>query len=158
MEAVIKDIRFALRIYRKHPGFFVVAALALSIGIGAAAAIFGLVNTLLIHPLPYPDADRLAQVVRRMKSGQANLSSYPRFRFIQRNSRAFESMAAYDAVGSGLTALVGDSPSLMRSLRVSGDFFHVLAVLPFLGRGITADDDQPGAAPVVRSEEHTSEL
>ena len=148
MEAVIKDIQFALRIYRKHPGFFVVAVMALSIGIGAAAAIFGLVNTLLVHPLPYPNAGRLAQVVRRMNSGQANLSSYPRFRFIQRNSRAFESMAAYDAVGSGLTAVVGDSPSLMRSLRVSGDFFHVLAVQPFLGRGITATDDQPGAAPV----------
>jgi putative ABC transport system permease protein len=148
MEALIKDIRFALRIYRKHPGFFVVAVLALSIGIGAAAAIFGLVNTLLVNPLPYPNADRLAQVVRRMQSGQANLSSYPRFRFIQRNSRAFESMAAYDAVSSGLTVVVGDSPNLMRSLRVSGDFFHVLAVQPFLGRGITAADDQPGAAPV----------
>ncbi|HEY7182660.1 MAG TPA: ABC transporter permease, partial [Blastocatellia bacterium] len=149
MEALIKDIRFALRIYRKHPGFFVVAALALSIGIGAAAAIFGLVNTLLVNPLPYADADRLVQVVRRMQSGQANLSSYPRFRFIQRNSHAFESMAAYDAVGSGLTAVVGDSPSLMRSLRVSGDFFHVLGAQPFLGRGFTAVDDQPGAAPVV---------
>src|SRR5215813_5096251 len=119
MESLIKDIRFAFRIYRKHPGFFVVAALALSIGIGAAAAIFGLVNTLLVHPLPYPNADRLVQVVRRMQSGQANLSSYPGFRFIQRNSRAFESMAAYDAVGSGLTAEVGDSPNLMRSLRVN---------------------------------------
>jgi predicted permease len=149
MESLIKDIRFALRIYRKHPGFFVVSALALSIGIGAAAAIFGLVNTLLVNPLPYPNADRLVQVVRHMQSGQANLSGYPRFRFIQRNSRAFESMAAYDAVGSGLTAVVGDSPNLMRSLRVSGDFFHVLAVQPFLGRGITAADDQPGAAPVV---------
>jgi putative ABC transport system permease protein len=149
MEAVIKDIRFALRIYRKHPGFFVVAVLALSIGIGAAAAIFGLVTTLLVNPLPYPNADRLVQVVRRTKSGQANLSSYPRFRFIQRNSRAFESIAAYDAVGSGLTAVVGDSPNLLRSMRVSGDFFRVFAVQPFRGRGFTAADDQPGAAPVV---------
>ncbi len=148
MEALIKDIRFALRIYRKHPGFFVVAVLALSIGIGAAAAIFGLVNALLVHPLPYPDADRLVQVTRRMQSGPANLSSYPRFRFIQRNSPAFESMAAYDAVSSGLTAVVGDSPNLMRSLRVSGDFFHVFAVHPFRGRGFTTADDQPGAAPV----------
>jgi len=148
MEAVIKDIQFALRIYRKHPGFFVVAALALSIGIGAAAAIFGLVNTLLVNPLPYPNSDRLVQVVRRMKSGQANLSSYPRFRFIQRGSRAFESMTAYDAVGSGLTVVVGDSPYLMRSLRVSGDFFRVLAVQPFRGRALAATDDQPGAAPV----------
>ncbi|MBO0862774.1 MAG: ABC transporter permease [Chloracidobacterium sp.] len=148
VETAFQDLRYGLRTLRHNPCFTFVAVLALALGLGAAAKIFGLVNTLLVHPLPYPNADRLAQVVRRMQSGQANLSSYPRFRFIQGNSRAFESMAAYDAVGSGLTAVVGDSPNLMRSLRVSGDFFHVLAVQPFLGRSITAADDQPGAAPV----------
>ncbi|MBZ5494724.1 MAG: ABC transporter permease [Acidobacteriia bacterium] len=148
MEDFFKDVRFALRMYRKNPGFSVIAILALAIGIGAATTIFGLVSTLLLHPLPYPDAERLMQVGRRMQSGPSYLMSYPRFRFIAEENHAFESLAAYDVVGSGVSAVVGNTPYLLRSLRVSGDFFSMLGVPPYKGRSLTRNDDQPGAPPV----------
>lgn len=145
MEDFLKDVRFALRMYRKNPGFSTIAALALAIGIGAATAIYALISTLLLHPLPYPDADRLVQVSRHMQTGTAYLMSYPRFRFIERENHSFESLAAYDVVGSGVSVVVGNTPYLLRSLRVSGDFFPMLEVQPFKGRILTRNDDQPGS-------------
>lgn len=83
--------------------------------------------------LPYPDAERLVQVGRRLNEGPVYTMSYARFRFLEQNNRAFESLAAYDVVGSSLSITLGETPELLQSSRVSADFFRVLGVNPMLG-------------------------
>ncbi len=148
MEKLLQDLRFALRVYAKHKSFTLIAVLALSIGIGSNIAVFTVVNALLFRSLPYPAADRLVQVGRTLKEGPVYTMSYARFRFLEQNNRAFESLAAYDVVGSSLSVTVGETPELLRSSRVSADFFRVLGVNPMLGRSFTSEDDKAGGAGV----------
>lgn len=148
METLFQDLRFALRVYAKNRSFTIVAVLALAIGIGSNIAVFTVVNALLFRSLPYPDADRLVQVGRSLNQGPVYPISYARFRFLEQNNRAFESLAAYDVVGSSLSLTLGDTPELIQSSRVSANFFPVLGIHPFIGRGFTSEDDKPGANPV----------
>ena len=148
MERFLQDLRFALRVYAKHKSFTMIAVLALSIGIGSNIAVFTIVNGVLFRSLPYPDAERLVQVGRRLNQGPVYTMSYARFRFLEQNNRAFESVAAYDVVGSSLSITLGETPELLQSSRVSADFFQVLGVNPMLGRRFTPEDDKPGGAPV----------
>lgn len=149
MEKFLHDLRFALRVYAKHKSFTLIAVLALSVGIGSNIAVFTVINAMLFRSLPYPDPERLVQVGRSLNNGPSYPMSYSRFRFLEQNNRAFESLAAYDVVGSSLSVTLGDTPELLQSSRVSGDFFKVLGVNPMLGRSITPEDDKPGGAPVV---------
>lgn len=148
MENFLQDLRFALRVYAKNRSFTLVAVLTLAIGIGSNIAVFTVLNALLFRSLPYPDSDRLVQVGRRLNEGPVYPMSYARFRFLEQNSRAFESLAAYDVVGSSLTVTSGETPELVQSSRVSANFFRVLQINPLLGRGFTADDEKPGTPPV----------
>src|SRR6185295_2282238 len=148
MEKFLQDLRFALRVYAKNRSFTIVAVLTLAIGIGSNIAVFTVVNAMLFRSLPYPDGDRLVQVGRSLNEGPVYTMSYARFRFLERNNRAFESLAAYDVVGSSLSMTLGETPELVQSSRVSANFFRVLQVNPLLGRGFTPEDDKPGATPV----------
>jgi len=148
MEKFLQDLRFALRVYAKNRSFTIVAVLTLAIGIGSNIAVFTVVNAMLFRSLPYPDGDRLVQVGRSLNEGPAYTMSYARFRFLERNNRAFESLAAYDVVGSSLTITLGETPELVQSSRVSASFFRVLGINPLLGRGFTSDDDKPGVTPI----------
>ena len=145
---LLRDLRYALRVYAKNKSFTLIAVLALSVGIGSNIAVFTYVNALLLRPLPYPESERLVQVGRRLKVGSSYTTSYARFRFVEHNNRTFESVAAYDVVGSALVVTVGDTPQLLQSRHVSADFFRVLRAGPVLGRAFTAEDDRPGATPV----------
>ena len=148
MEKFFQDVRFALRVYAKRKSFTLIAVLALSVGIGSNIAVFTVVNALLFRSLPYPDAERLVQVGRSLSEGPSYPMSYSRFRFLEENSRVFESVAAYDVVGSSLSVTTGETPELLQSSRVSADFFRVLGVNPMVGRSFTREDDKPGTAPV----------
>lgn len=148
MEKFLQDLRFALRVYAKNRSFTIVAVLALAIGIGSNIAVFTVVNAMLFRSLPYPDGDRLVQVGRSLNVGPNYTMSYARFRFLEQNNRAFESLAAYDVVGSSLSLTLGETPELVQSSRVSANFFRVLQINPLLGRGFTPEDDKPGVTPV----------
>src|SRR5687768_2913974 len=148
MEQFLQDIRFALRVYAKNRSFTIVAVLTLAIGIGSNIAVFTVVNALLSRSLPYPDGDLLVQVGRSLNEGPAYTMSYARFRFLEQNNRTFESLAAYDVVGSSLSIMLAETPELVQSSRVSANFFRVLRINPLLGRGFTSDDEKPGTAPV----------
>jgi len=148
MENFLQDLRFALRVYAKNRSFTIIAVLALAIGIGSNIAVFTVVNALLFRSLPYPDGDRLVQVGRSLNEGPSYTMSYARFRFLEQNNRTFESLAAYDVVGSSLSMTLGETPELVQSSRVSANFFRVLQVNPLLGRGFTSEDDKPGVTPV----------
>jgi predicted permease len=144
-----QDLRYALRMLAKNPGFTAVAIIALALGIGANTAIFSVVNTVLLRPLPYKDPDRLMFVFE-----DSSKHGFPRdtptvANFIdwRDQNRVFESMAAIAGASLNLTG-VGD-PERIAGYRVSASLFPMLGVSPQLGRWFTPDEDQAGANRVV---------
>jgi len=149
MAGIFQDLRFALRMLAKNPGFTAVAVLTLALGMGANVSIFTLINGLILRPLPYPQTERVVQVDRQMKGGPYYGMSFMQFRLYQRQNRTFQHLAAYDLLGSGLSLNTGAEPELIQSRRVSADFFRAIGIAPAMGRDFDAADDRPGASPVV---------
>ena len=143
-----QDLRFALRMLRKSPVFTGVAVLTLALGIGANTAIFSVVNGVLLKPLPFPESDRLVEVMRGLKSGNDETVEASKFIFWQQHSWVFEAMAAFDIFGTGFNLASTGQPEHVKGMRVSSDFFRVLAVPPAMGRGFTAEEGRPGGASV----------
>jgi putative ABC transport system permease protein len=149
LDDLCQDLRYGLRMWAKNSGFTMVVVLTLALGIGANASIFTLINGLILRPLPYPHPERLVQLVQQFKDGPYYGTSFTQFRYFQRENQTFQYLAAHDILGSGLSLTVGAEPERVQSTRVSADFFRVLGVAPIIGRDFTADDDRPGAPPVV---------
>jgi putative ABC transport system permease protein len=149
METIIQDVRFGLRMLTKNPGFTVVAVIALALGIGANSAIFSVVNTVLLRPLPYKDPERLVMVFE-----DDSRHGYPRDTPAPANyidwrdqNKVFEGMAAIAELSFNLTG-VGE-PERLDGRRVSASLFPILGVEPQLGRRFTPEEDQPGENHVV---------
>jgi predicted permease len=159
MYTFTQDIRFALRQLRKSLGFTVMATATLALGIGAATAVFSLVDAVLLKPLPFPQPERIVALdtlerERGSASGPATLpndTSYPNFFDWRDRAKSFESMAAYN--GGGFTYESGSGPARrLRGMNVTADFFSVLGVSPALGRGFTRAEEQAGNRSVVISQ------
>src|SRR5262249_42807897 len=111
-------------------------------------AIFSIVNGVLLRPLPYPDAERLAMVYEsRTTSGGFSTAAYPNFLDWQKNTRSFTHMAAYCVLNGSLDAN-GEVESV-RGLFGSADLLSVLGIAPVVGRAFSSDEDMPNGAPVV---------
>jgi predicted permease len=149
MESVFADLKQAFRVLRKSPGFTLTAVAALALGIGANTAIFSVVDSVLLKPLPYPNPDRLVNIVRVFKSGQGGSTSIPKFNIWRQENRAFEAMTAYDFGGPGMNMAGGDIPEQVKAIHTTHEFFRVFGVPAQIGRTYTADEDKPGAAKVV---------
>ena len=146
MGILIQDIRYALRVLAKNPGFTIVAILTLALGIGANTAIFSVVNGVLLRPLPYPQPNQLVVLSEKNKNFERSSISYPNFLDWQRRNSTFAAIAAYR---SGDFSLTGSGEAeRVRVGMVSAGFFEILGVSPVRGRLFTADDDRRGAAPV----------
>jgi putative ABC transport system permease protein len=148
MSVVFQDLRFALRMLRKNPGFAIVAALTLALGIGANSAIFSVVNTVLLQPLPYHAPGRLlylAGVVRQTGAVGANLS-FTKFSQIKEQSHTLESAAAFYATTVSLETR--REPEAVNTGRASGDFFKVLGISSMRGRDFLPEEESLGAAGV----------
>lgn len=133
----------------KRPGFTALAVLALALGIGANTAIFSVVNTVLLHPLPYKEADRLVRVWE--SSPQKGFDTIPMppadFADFQEENTVFEQMA-YSRDAQYILTGMGE-PEAIRGYRFSANFFDLMGVAPSLGRTFTAEEDRPGANNVV---------
>src|SRR3954453_4424565 len=105
METLLADLRYALRTMRRNVGFTLIALAALALGIGANTAIFTVVNTVLLQPLPYPEPDRMMQLARKFQGGEGTSNSVPKFMAWRQND-VFDSMALYGfgAQGTNLGA------------------------------------------------------
>ncbi|HKS82052.1 MAG TPA: ABC transporter permease [Candidatus Acidoferrales bacterium] len=147
MNTFLQDVRYALRMLAKSPGFLGIAILTLALGIGANTALFSVVNGVLLNPLPYPQPDRLVALYSRTSTFSESSISYPNFLDWQRSNRSLAAMAAYRSENFNLTG--AGEPERVRGEMVSADFFSILGVSPVIGRGFTAQDDRPGGAPVV---------
>ena len=147
MSALLQDLRYGLRMLAKNPGFTVVAVLTLALGIGANTAIFSVVNTVFLSPLPYPDAERLVIINEASKPMPEGPVSYPNFLDWQAQNQVFERMAVFQ--GEALTLVGVKVPESMPSLNVSADFFPTLGVNPIYGRSFLPSEDKAGAMPAV---------
>jgi predicted permease len=140
----VRDVRYALRLLRKSPGFSVVAILMLALGIGANSAIFSVVNAVLLRPLPFPQPDRLVRLWEASPSRNWHRNVINAWNFLdwRDNTHAFEDMAAVSGRQFNLTGY-GD-PVAVPGLQVSPGFFSILRIPPYLGRTFVADDGTPG--------------
>ncbi|MGO9272812.1 MAG: ABC transporter permease [Terriglobia bacterium] len=147
MGALLQDIGYGLRLFRRNPGFTIVAILALGLGVGANTAIFSVVNGVLLRPLPYPEPDRLMTVYESSPDFNLNSVSYPNFLDWQRDSHSFTDLAAYRGNDFNFTGL--GQPEHLDGEYVTAGLLGVLGVHPLLGRTFEPQEDQEGAGGVV---------
>jgi putative ABC transport system permease protein len=142
-----QEIKYALRSLRRAPLFSIVAVATVALGIGANAAMFSVLNTFLIRPLPYPEPDRLVRVFRTSIHSQSWPHSAANYLDHRARNTVFDRMVAYNGLRQSLTE-DGLAPEGLQGLSVTADFFPALGVPAALGRWFTADEDRPGAMQV----------
>src|SRR5262245_28164272 len=142
-----QDLRFGARMLAKKPGFTLIAAVTLALGIGANTAIFSVVNALLLRPLPYAEAERLVLLAERTRDGERNGTPYPNFADWRTRAQSFAGMAMSGPESFNLTGV--DNPRRLSGRRVNWNFFSLLGVRPQLGRLFTEADDRYGASRTV---------
>jgi putative ABC transport system permease protein len=148
LETALQDIRFALRLLRKSPGFTMVALLTLALGIGANTAIFSVVNAVLLQPLPYPQPDRIVQLMRSFPDRNFPGTSISKFMVWRNQTQVFQDIAAFDHDATdNLTE--GDNPEEIGVIHASAGYFAVFGAQVAMGRTFTADEDCPGGPHVV---------
>jgi predicted permease len=148
MRDLWQDVIYALRVLRKSPGLTATMVLSLAIGIGANTAIFSVVDALLLRPLPYPHADRLAVLWLR-SPGLGIPQDWPspgQFIDIQQQSRSFEELAIAQGTNRNLTGRA--QPERLDVLRTSSNLFPMLGAKPLLGRLLLPEEDKPGKPEV----------
>ena len=150
MDALIRDIRYALRSWRRAPGPIAAAIAALALGIGANTAIFSIVSGVLLRPLPYQNPERLVMVWQDMRARggpQRDWISPGLFVEWRQRGTMFEQIAAIRGWTPNLTGV--DEPERLRGAAVSPAYFAALGVAPAAGRALTEADDVPNGSPVV---------
>ncbi len=153
LDSFVKDVRYAIRGMRRNPGFASVVILSIALGIGGATSVFGIVNALLLRPLPYAQPDRLVTVTLTvptfLKLGFPDIGvSGPVFESLRREARSLERSALFRDLSFSLTG--EGEPERVAGARVSADLFSLLGVHPQLGRSFTREEeDQPGRETVV---------
>ena len=149
LESIWSDFQYALRTFRRMPMFTAVATVTLALGIGATTAMFTLVNSILLRPLPYPESDRIVRVIQSYPEigldtwglNQMNIAMY------RDRATDFSSFGAYR--GGSVTLQGPNGPQRIPILRVTSGFFRTIGVGPAVGREFTAEEDSPGKNTVM---------
>ena len=156
MFTVWQDVRFAVRQLRKSMGFTVMATLTLALGIGAATAVFSLVDAVLLRPLAFPSPERIVALdsLRQASAGggavMPNDVSYPNFFDWRERAKSFKAMASWQGQSFTLNSSNGQAQRV-DGMAVSADFFRVLGVGPALGREFTRAEERSGNRSVIVS-------
>ena len=152
-DILAQDARYAFRTFRRNPGFALVAVLILALGIGANVAVFSVVNTILLRPLPFHDPQQLAWFAGNNGSGGLSETTYqvPAYEAYQRSNRSFQELTAFVPYYSlSETKLMGrGEPKPVSFVWVAGNFFQTLGIQPALGRLFTPDESVKGGRPAV---------
>lgn len=150
MNGTLKDLRYGLQMLLKKPGFTLVAIITLALGVGANTAIFSVVNSVLLKPLPYPEPDRLMNVFLSNPEAGRGQSAYGNADFLAMKERnqSFEKVAALSP-GNRFSLSGRGTPEQVVGSVVTADFFDVLRVTPLQGRTFLPDEDRPNAARTV---------
>src|SRR5262245_5455100 len=149
MDSVMQDIRYAVRVCLRAPGFTIVAVLALALGIGANTAIFTIVNAVLLERLPFRDADRIVVLWEEgaHRPGRSNVLGPAQYLRWSDRVTAFDKMAALVDTRTNITG--GGDPEEIVVQNVTADFFPILGVSPLIGRGFTDEENKDRDAAVV---------
>jgi putative ABC transport system permease protein len=142
-----QDIHFALRSLRRQPAFTAIVVITLALGIGANTAIFSVINSVLLTPLPYREPHRLVMMWETRPGSDRPLVSYPNFEDWRQRQHGFEDVGVYYPWASFTMTGQGDAERVDGAL-VSGNYLQLLGVRPALGRLVTPADDSPGSARV----------
>lgn len=140
---MIQDLRYGVRMLLKHPGFATIAVLTLALGIGANTAMFGVINAVLLRPLPFPSEERVVRLYL-LRDQRPPYISLPLQSFVevQRQGQFFESITGQRL--AELTLTTADGPERVRSINVSAGWLETLRVKPSLGRAFSAEESQAG--------------
>jgi predicted permease len=153
LDLVLRDIRFAVRLLRKSPGFTITAVVTLGLTIGANTAVFSVVDALLVRPLPYPEPGRLALVATRYQSAARGVSGEQ----TSQDGRMWEAIrdrataldpAVYSGMVGGVNLVTPAGAAFVQQQRVSAGYFRVIGVPPLVGREFDAEEDVPNGPPV----------
>jgi putative ABC transport system permease protein len=149
VEVLWQDLRFGWRMLRRSPGFAIVAVLTLAIGIGANAAIFSVVNSVILRPLPFPESQRIVWIWETDENRNVHRGTASQAEFLDWRDRnhSFEELAAWRELFFTLTG--NGEPEQNWGSQVSGNFFRLFRVKPALGRDFLAEEEQPGHERVV---------
>jgi putative ABC transport system permease protein len=150
MGTLLQDLRYGFRTLLQRPGFTVIAALTLALGIGANTAIFSVINGVLLRPLPYKDPDRLVMLWESNSQRRNVHVSHLNFIDWREQNRSFESISACTGRWGGPSTVTGGSePDRAYTVGVYPDFFNVLGVAPLVGRTFSPEESNAGTTPVI---------
>lgn len=144
-DALWQDLRYALRVLRKSPGFALTAILSLALGCGANSAVFSIIHAVLIRPLPYPEADRLVRVGRQRDYNDITI---PHYEFWKEHASSFRSAAGYRGGGDRNLAL-GANQRWISVMTITEDFFRTLGIAPASGREFTSEETHWGGPQAI---------
>ena len=148
MEDSLRDVRHGLRVMRQSPGFTAAALLTLALGIGATSAVFSVVRTVMLEPLPYRDPDRIVAVWETNRGGTSrNVIAPANFVAWRERTRTLEHLGMVGP--TNLVVIVDGQPSNVSGLTMSADVFTALGVQPALGRAYTVEEDLAGPSTVI---------
>ena len=150
MMTIFRELRYAFRLIRRNRSFAVAVLLSTALGVGATASIFSLIDAFLLRPLPVPETGRVMRLTSVTRSNPVGRFSYAEIDDIQQRTQSFEGFATSKNAVFGVAHGRDDQPHVTLGILVNGGFFSTLGVVPVVGRGLTAADDQvPGRSPVV---------
>ena len=146
-DAMFQDLHYGVRMFLKNPGFTAVVVMTLALGIGANAALFSVVNGVLLNPLPYPQPEQLITLHQSKPNFETGAIPYPNFQDWQKENQTFSAMAI--SRGTSFSLIGTGEAEQVDGRWVSAVFFSVLGVKPALGRDFTPGEDERGVGPVV---------
>ncbi|HEX3968541.1 MAG TPA: ABC transporter permease [Edaphobacter sp.] len=154
LDILLHDLRYTLRTLRRDSGFTTISILILALGIGANIIVFSVVDTILLRPLPFPEANRLVRIAPKVSKCGASCATYSTdaVQEFQRQNKSFSDFTGYDAfTAPGNWKLTGSGvPVPVSQIDVMDNFFHTLGVQPLMGRAVfTAEESKPNGPPVV---------
>ncbi|HVH71771.1 MAG TPA: ABC transporter permease, partial [Candidatus Dormibacteraeota bacterium] len=149
VDTFLQDVRYGARMLCKNPGFAALAIITLALGIGANTAIFSVVNTVMLRPLPYPNADRLILLNETAENrGRVDMMSVSWQDYLdwRQQARSFQYLGVFRSQNLTLTGF--DQAERLNGAMASSDVFNALGIQPLLGRAFVAEEDKAGAASV----------
>ena len=150
MSKFLTELRYAVRLLLKSPGFTVIAIVALALGIGANTAIFSVVNAVLLRPLPYPEPDKLVVIREKTSKFPSGSVAYPNYLDWRGGQKGFTDLALVRRENYNFADVGGSSaPERIAGGRITWNFLEVMKMPTILGRNINESEDVPGAPPVV---------
>jgi putative ABC transport system permease protein len=147
MEDFFRDLKHSVRVFLQTPGFTLTAIAALTLGIGANTAVFSVVNTVLLRPVPFPDPDRIVLFMNSSPQGSGTNASPAKFNLWRQQTGAFQDVSAFRANVANITG--GEEAEQIPIGQVSADFFRMLGAPMARGRPFSAEEDRPNGGRVV---------